>query len=58
MTFCLNCHRQPEAFLRPPEQVYNLNWKPENQTKQLADGRKRVEDWKVEKLESCSACHR
>jgi hypothetical protein len=58
MTFCLNCHRQPEAFLRPPEQVYNLNWKPENQTKQLADGRKRVEDWKVEKLENCSACHR
>lgn len=58
MTFCLDCHRQPEAFLRPPEQVFNLNWKPENETKQLADGRKRVEDWKVEKLENCSACHR
>ena len=30
MAWCLECHRHPEKFLRPVEQVYNLNWKPED----------------------------
>lgn len=58
MAFCLDCHRHPEGFLRPPQEVYNLNWKPESPEKQLADGKKFVEDWKVQRLENCSACHR
>jgi hypothetical protein len=58
MTFCLNCHRRPEAFLRPPSEVYNLNWQPESPAKQIADGQKFVHDWKVERLDNCSACHR
>ena len=28
MAWCLNCHRHPEDFLRPREDVYNLDWKP------------------------------
>lgn len=28
MTFCLQCHRDPAAFLRPPSEVFNLNWQP------------------------------
>jgi hypothetical protein len=58
MAFCLECHRQPEAFLRPPGEVYNLNWKPESPTRQLADGARFVKEWDVKKLENCSACHR
>jgi len=58
MSFCLDCHRRPEAFLRPPGEVYNLNWQPESEAKQLANGQKFVHDWKVERLENCSACHR
>ena len=26
MGFCLECHRNPEEYIRPPEEVYNLNW--------------------------------
>ncbi|MBC2595048.1 cytochrome c3 family protein [Ruficoccus amylovorans] len=58
MAFCLDCHRNPENFLRPPDEVYNLNWKPENTTAQLEMGEKFVHDWKVQPPESCSGCHR
>src|SRR5207249_9667343 len=27
MTFCLDCHRQPELHLRPPEKITDLDWK-------------------------------
>ena len=26
MGFCLDCHRNPEEYIRPPEEVYNLAW--------------------------------
>ena len=26
MEWCLNCHRQPEKFLRPKEQVFNMTY--------------------------------
>ena len=59
MTFCLDCHRDPAAKIRPQSEVFNLNWDPksagftpENQ------GRKMVHDNKVESLQNCSTCHR
>jgi hypothetical protein len=30
MAWCLECHRHPENFLRPEDQVFNLDWKPED----------------------------
>ena len=58
MTMCLECHRQPEAFLRPPAEVFNLNWRAESPSRQLADGNRFVKEWNVQRLENCSACHR
>ncbi len=58
MTFCLDCHRDPAAKLRPPDKITDLNWRPESPEKQRAMGEKFVHDWKVQSLESCSACHR
>ncbi|HEX5708852.1 MAG TPA: cytochrome c3 family protein [Pyrinomonadaceae bacterium] len=26
MEWCLECHREPERFLRPKEQIYNMGW--------------------------------
>jgi hypothetical protein len=26
MEWCLNCHRQPEKFLRPKEEVFNMKY--------------------------------
>ena len=30
MAWCLECHRHPENFLRPENQIFNLDWKPED----------------------------
>ena len=58
MGFCLECHRNPEEYIRPPEEVYNLAWKrPETEEfKEMAVGF--VHDWKVNPPQSCSGCHR
>lgn len=58
MLFCLDCHRNPEQFIRPLDEVYNLNWKPESQEAQMEMGKKLVHDWKVTPPTSCSGCHR
>lgn len=56
MEWCLECHRQPEKFVRPREEVFNMNYKPPKD--QLALGRELVAKYKIRRLESCSACHR
>ena len=28
MSWCLTCHRNPTANVRPREEVFNLNWNP------------------------------
>jgi hypothetical protein len=63
MYFCLNCHRNPAAHLRPMDKITDLDWKwDDNPTKaaemQKVNGAKFVHDWKVESLQNCSACHR
>ena len=63
MSFCLECHRNPAAKLRPPEHITDLDWKWDDNAFKAADlqkanGAKFVHDWKVESLQNCSACHR
>jgi len=59
MQWCLDCHRNPQAVLRPRDQVFNMDWKaPDNQAeigKQLAA---EYNIPSVEQLQSCSTCHR
>ena len=64
MSFCLDCHRDPAAHIRPDGQGHGSGLamehrtpsKPRNCRKSTAQ--KFVHDWKVESLQSCSACHR
>jgi len=63
MSFCLNCHRDPAAHIRPTDKVTDLGWKWDSDPVKAAlmqevNGAKFVHDWKVESLESCSTCHR
>jgi hypothetical protein len=63
MSFCLDCHRNPAARLRPPDKITDLNWtwSPDPTVAaqaQLSNGEKFVHDWRVESLQNCSACHR
>jgi hypothetical protein len=56
MEWCLECHRQPERFVRPRDQVFNMSYQAPSD--QLALGRKLVEEYKIRKLTDCSVCHR
>jgi hypothetical protein len=56
MEWCLECHRNPERFVRPREQVFNMAWQPPSD--QIALGQKLVQQYKIESLTSCSVCHR
>jgi hypothetical protein len=56
MEWCLECHREPERFVRPRHLVFSVSWQaPPDQVKL---GRQLVEEYKIEQQTSCSACHR
>ena len=59
MEWCLDCHRAPEKYLRPRDQVFNMAYRaPANQ---LEIGRKLKQEYNigsVEHMTSCSVCHR
>lgn len=58
MEWCLNCHRNPELFLRPKEEIYSTTWKaPPNQWELGEQLMKKYEIHK-EQLTNCSVCHR
>jgi len=62
MEWCLECHRAPERFVRPVEEIFNMEWRPENKSEEdLQLGRELVRQYKIQGrrvLESCSTCHR
>jgi hypothetical protein len=58
MAFCLECHREPEKYIRPADKVYDLAWQPESEQAQIEMGTELVQHWKVNPPESCSGCHR
>ncbi len=56
MKWCLDCHRQPEKFVRPLDQVYNMAW--QSPPDQLALGRRLVREYHIQSMTSCDTCHR
>jgi hypothetical protein len=56
MQWCLDCHRNPERYVRPREDVFRMDYEPPSD--QLALGRKLVAEYQIQKLTSCSTCHR
>jgi hypothetical protein len=58
MSFCLECHRHPELKLRPTDKITDLAWQPASPAAQVEFGKQKMHEWKVESLQTCSACHR
>jgi hypothetical protein len=59
MQWCLNCHRQPEAFVRPRDKVYDSNY--ETPSDQADLGPRLVAEYHIPtdgRLTNCSTCHR
>jgi hypothetical protein len=55
MEWCLDCHRNPERYVRPRDAVFLVSYEPP--ADQLALGRRLVEEYEIQKLTSCSTCH-
>ena len=72
MEWCLNCHRDPQKFLRPRDQVFNMRYEPPSTSKPLLlDGQEFTDQIDLGKhlvkkynlrteadITSCSTCHR
>lgn len=72
MEWCLSCHRAPEKFIRPRDQVFNMEYQQPNAGKPVsADGREFKDQLAlgnylkaaykvrtVEDMTSCNTCHR
>ncbi len=66
MGWCLQCHRNPEEFVRPiaattpggKSPIYDLDWTPPPGTSQPELGQKLVKDWKINPPKDCAGCHR
>ena len=58
MEWCLGCHREPEKYIRPRDQVFNMKYEAPSNQREL--GEKLVKDYKIhkEQLTNCSVCHR
>jgi hypothetical protein len=58
MGFCLECHRHPEKYIRPLEEVTNLDWTAGSSKEQKELGEQLVNAWKINPPEHCAGCHR
>jgi hypothetical protein len=56
MGWCLDCHRDPSAFLRPREQITNMAWLPPKDAATL--GKQLATQYDVHSRTSCTTCHR
>ncbi|NWG22474.1 MAG: cytochrome c3 family protein [Chloroflexi bacterium] len=59
MSWCLDCHRNPEKYVRPREEVFNMAWTPPPD--QLAQGQRLVQEYNIRsswELTNCAICHR
>jgi hypothetical protein len=58
MSWCLDCHRHPERYIRPKDRVFDMSWKAPPD--QIEEGRKLLAHYlvHVDHLTDCSTCHR
>jgi len=60
MRWCLDCHRNPEKYVRPREFVTKMGYDPERDAgaDQAAIGARLLREYHIMKLDTCYTCHR
>jgi hypothetical protein len=63
MEWCLDCHRNPEKYVRPVEEIFTMGYRPRDPdtgqpTTQAELGPKLVQKLGINARTSCSTCHR
>jgi hypothetical protein len=56
MEWCLDCHRNPEQYVRPRDAVFRVDYQAPSNQREL--GTRLVAEYEIQKLTSCSTCHR
>lgn len=58
MQWCLDCHREPEKFIRPQNEVFTMGYEPSQP--QSVMGPQLVDQYHIptQRLEDCYVCHR
>ena len=56
MEWCLECHRNPEDFVRPRDEVFTMGYEPP--VSQAVLGMQLVQEYGIRGNTSCSTCHR
>lgn len=58
MSWCLECHRSPERFIRPKNRVFEMDWQPDSD--HVSATRDLVKDYQIRtgQLTDCYTCHR
>lgn len=60
MAWCLDCHRNPEQYIRPADQVWNMEYQYPSNAEQAALGAQLIREQGINKevLTNCAICHR
>lgn len=56
MSWCLDCHRHPEQYVRPKSEVFSVAYQPPPNHVEI--GKNLVKQYHIQSLTSCSTCHR
>ena len=56
MEWCTNCHRNPQDYVRPREEVFTMGYRPREDQATL--GPKLVKEYTIRPSTDCSTCHR
>lgn len=60
MSWCLDCHREPEPHLRPADAIFAMGWQPPANIDRDAYGARLARRYGIDRrvLTNCSTCHR
>jgi cytochrome c7-like protein len=56
MEWCINCHRNPENYVRPRSEVFTMGYRPTRPQSEL--GPELIAEYKIKPSTDCSTCHR
>ena len=56
MEWCLECHRNPEASIRPRDAIFQMDYRPESLS--AADRAQLARQYHLSVVTDCSVCHR
>jgi hypothetical protein len=56
MAWCLDCHRDPAATVRPRDRIFDVDWDPDSLTS--AERSALAAEYHLESAMNCSDCHR